>query len=598
MASRFSPNRKKKKTQRYHAAAAIIPADDDDHEEDNDTISLTKSAKKLSKKRSKKGQSSTKQSYVMINTSYNHFDTDEEDDELTDSNSPKHTLSHTNGTTTQQMAEDSHTDDEDSTISELEEVELCGAAGSKRNNDTSLMSVDIDHSITDTTDLHFGNKHGNDGNKYGLSAYYGARLNYKESQHTCHDMGWSIFWIIHCIAVIIISIIVWTSDHVHMPHASNGLFILLFLLAFAVIFSFAWTFLLKYCGGYICWILIIGNLIFMAAFASFCFIVGDRFTGIGVLFSILFACFAFFTLLIRKKINYTIALLQLGSSIVLTTPSALMVSFGVLVVQILWMFIWGSIVVAWMAQFYHTNSSSDFTGILFILILSFIWNHQVIKNIGHTTICAITAHWYFNPDSSYPTCKALCRCLTTSLGSIVFGSLFVNVLQGLRAFVRVVRDGGCCCACGKGCLTCCLSGCEGLLEYFNTYAFVHVAVYDTAYLKSGKNTFDLLSISSVYELINSNFTEYALLCGSICGGIVNGILASWIANAMQFKVDWVVLFTCGGFMIGMSLSSSLLNAISSCVVALFVCYAEEPNVLIELHPEQHLRFDGAKKGIA
>jgi len=261
-----------------------------------------------------------------------------------------------------------------------------------------------------------------------------------------------------------------------------------------------------------------------------------------------------------------------------------------LISQIVWMSVWGSIVVAWTASFQHTNSDGGFVGVLIILLLSFIWNHQVIKNIGHTLICAVCAHWYFNPTAPYPTFKALFRCLTTSLGSIVFGSVFVNVLQALRAYVRNA------CRCSSRCKP--SSTNKGIFDYFNSYAFVHVALYNSSYLKAGKNTFDLLSISSINQLINCNVTEYALLCGSVCGGIMNGILASWVSNTMQFETDWVVLFTLFGFLIGMSLSSTLLNAVSSVVVALLVCFAEEPKVLIELHPEQHLRFDAATKGIA
>jgi len=79
---------------------------------------------------------------------------------------------------------------------------------------------------------------------------------------------------------------------------------------------------------------------------------------------------------------------------------------------------------------------------------------------------------------------------------------------------------------------------------------------------------------------------------------MNAIMGAYVSNIMQFSTDWVVLFTCGGFLIGMALSSTLLNAVSSCITALFVLVAEEPNLLKELHPEQALRFDAAKKGVA
>jgi len=282
----------------------------------------------------------------------------------------------------------------------------------------------------------------------------------------------------------------------------------------------------------------------------------------------------------------------LGSSIITKARSSIVIACGVLLMQCLWTFICGAIVVAFGAVHHHANTSNNFVAIVFVLVLSFVWNHQVIKNVGHTTICAVTAHWYFCGDDQYPTYKALCRCLSTSLGSIALGSLFVNIWQGTKSFIRVLS--------GKRKVKCCqcMSKCDGTLQYFNAVAFVHVAVYNTGYLKSGKSTHDLLRLSSIYPLMNSNFTDYALICGSICAGIINGIVAAWMANNFNFETDWTVVYALGGFMIGSSVSSALLNAVSSCVVALFVCYAEEPKLLLEKHPEQHLRFDGAKKGIA
>lgn len=324
---------------------------------------------------------------------------------------------------------------------------------------------------------------------------------------------------------------------------------------------------------------------------------GSEFIGLGVLFTVSFILFSIFTLLIRSRIEYTVALLQLGSSIIVKNPSSIVIACGVLLMQCIWTFICGAIVVAFGAVHHHANTSNNFVAVVLILVLSFIWNHQVIKNVGHTTICAVTAHWYFCGDAQYPTYKALSRCLTTSLGSIAMGSLFINLLQGIKSYFRVLRDFGHLCRgvkCGSS------STCPGIsrLQYFNSVAFVHVAVYQTAYLKSGQSTFDLLKLSSIYQLMNSNFTDYALLCGSLCAGIVNGIVAAWMANYFEFETDWTVVYALLGMWIGTSVSSALLNTVSSCVVALFVCYAEEPKLLLEKHPEQALRFDGAKKGVA
>lgn len=265
------------------------------------------------------------------------------------------------------------------------------------------------------------------------------------------------------------------------------------------------------------------TVIFQCAFAAFCFIAGSEFIGLGVLFLISFLLFSVFTLLIRSKIDYTVALLQLGSSIITKAPSAAVVAFGVLLMQCLWTFMCGAIVVAFAAVHHHADMSGSFVFIVAVLVLSFVWNHSVIQNVGHCTICAVTAHWYFCGDDSYPTYKALSRCLSTSLGSIALGSLFTNFVEGTKSYVRVVTRGRCDCDSR-------LAACDGLLQYGGTAGFVHVAVYNTGYLQSGKSAHDLLKLSSIIPLMDSNFTDYALLSGSICGGIMNGIVSAWMAN--------------------------------------------------------------------
>ena len=109
----------------------------------------------------------------------------------------------------------------------------------------------------------------------------------------------------------------------------------------------------------------------MCAFAAFCFIVSTRFYALGIVFILLFVCFGVFTLLIRKKISYTIALLQLGSSILVSTPSAISIICVVLLCQICWMFVWGSVAIAWAAQ-YDTASSAEFGGVLLVFLFSFV----------------------------------------------------------------------------------------------------------------------------------------------------------------------------------------------------------------------------------
>ena len=80
--------------------------------------------------------------------------------------------------------------------------------------------------------------------------------------------------------------------------------------------------------------------------------------------------------------------------------------------------------------------------------------------------------------------------MTTSFGSICFGSLLVAIVQALRALANQAQENG-----DAGILACiavCILGCiESLIEYFNKWAFIYVGIYGYSYLEAGKNVIAL-----------------------------------------------------------------------------------------------------------
>lgn len=81
-----------------------------------------------------------------------------------------------------------------------------------------------------------------------------------------------------------------------------------------------------------------------------------------------------------------------------------------------------------------------------------------------------------------PTAASAKRALTTSFGPICFGSLVIALIQTVRALLRMAAqqsadDGNLAGALCAACAECCLSFIEGLIQYFNKWAFVQVAVY-------------------------------------------------------------------------------------------------------------------------
>ena len=85
-------------------------------------------------------------------------------------------------------------------------------------------------------------------------------------------------------------------------------------------------------------------------------------------------------------------------------------------------------------------------GYLFLLFLSYFFTHQVIQNSTHVTVAGTVGTWWFTPADGSSCCSSavtgsLIRTLTTSFGSICFGSLLVAIIQAVRALAQSARNG-------------------------------------------------------------------------------------------------------------------------------------------------------------
>ena len=96
--------------------------------------------------------------------------------------------------------------------------------------------------------------------------------------------------------------------------------------------------------------------------------------------------------------------------------------------------------------------------------------------------------------------------MTTSFGSICFGSLIVAILKVIQAVARSAfgQNRNSIIACLALCLITCI---ERLMEYFNLYAFTHVAIYGCDYITAAKLTWEFIKQSIWAAVINDILVE-------------------------------------------------------------------------------------------
>ena len=92
----------------------------------------------------------------------------------------------------------------------------------------------------------------------------------------------------------------------------------------------------------------------------------------------------------------------------------------------------------------------------------------------------MVGNWWFEPSEANCCCSSalnnsFLRAITTSFGSICFGSLLVAILDALRLLAQTARnaDDGGIGACIAECILNCLAR---LLEYFNKWYVVELSI--------------------------------------------------------------------------------------------------------------------------
>ncbi|KAG8892407.1 putative choline transporter, neither null mutation nor overexpression affects choline transport, partial [Tulasnella sp. 403] len=180
-------------------------------------------------------------------------------------------------------------------------------------------------------------------------------------------------------------------------------------------------------------------------------------------------------------------------------------------------------------------SSSTVAGLVFFETFSFLWTSQVVGNVCLATVAGgpFGGWYYFGPKSDglmpkHPTLSSFVRASTLSLGSIAFGSLIVTLLELLRLLLNAAVNNNsddvvtaalaCCAACFVGCI-------ESLVEYFNRYAYIEIALYGKPFIPAAKDTWALFKDRGIDALINDSLVGITLNFGGYIVGILSALFS-------------------------------------------------------------------------
>lgn len=318
----------------------------------------------------------------------------------------------------------------------------------------------------------------------------------------------------------------------------------------------------------------------------------------GSLFFLISVCYA---RSVWSRIPFATANLVTAVTALKRNFGIILISYFFIIVAFIWSGIWLLALIGVLNKTQvcdaQTNECQSNFIYSFPFLLSYYWTHQVITNVVHVTIAGVVGTWWFAPEEassclSSAVRESFLRSATYSFGSICFGSLLVALVQALRALVdnsRERSDGNGFLLCIAQCLLSCL---QGIIEYFNKWAFVYVGLYGYSYIEAGKNVTTLFKARGVELLVTDQLIGNAL---SLVSFIV-GLLMSAVGVLLEYKMNWIatvgvsgdiaqIISGSLGFFFGLIFCSITLNVIDYGVNATIVLFLEAPADFKGNHPK-------------
>eukprot|EP01083_Nonionella_stella_P023973 66339_1 len=424
---------------------------------------------------------------------------------------------------------------------------------------------------------------------YGTSEF-GERLDYVTPVYK--DKIWAIIWLVHLTAMIVLLLGSFGAKNVGGSASTSGFMIVLVCGAMGVAMGYLWTVIIRRYGALIIKFMMWATLVMMCISCIMSFASGNLLWGvISIIFIVLFALYM---RAVWHRIPFAAAMMQIASDIIKLYPGTIWTALLMLALQMIWVFVWGGVV---SIMFGGGDVGGSYV-MYFFLMLSLYWNLETFKNLAHATVCGVAGAWYFSPYPQEPTKGALKRACTSSLGSVAFGSLLVSIIQAIRALLRqAVRQGDCnaCLVCLIDCFLRCI---ERWVEFFNKYAYAHVSIYGEAFIPAAKQTWQLLQSKGMDAWINDDLIGFALVCGAMIGGFVCAAVGGLMVKINSDVNDqYISAFALVGFFIGFYLCWTVLHIVASCVVAIYVCFAEDPNAMEINRTSDYHKLTAARAGM-
>lgn len=228
-----------------------------------------------------------------------------------------------------------------------------------------------------------------------------------------------------------------------------------------------------------------------------------------------------------------------------------------------------------------TQFNEKVRNLMFFQVFAFLWITAFLSAVYQHVVAGSVAGWYFSRDvmSSRPretAFSSLFHAVTTSFGSLAFGSLVLAIVQFLNYMLEVSKKSNTqnrllvCLINGLQCILGCI---QGIVQYINKFAYIHVAMHGYSFCKAARECFDLISRNFFSAVIMDTITGFVLFVGKALFTALCTIITIGILDANDKPLTSVTLGLT--IVISFAILHIISHVIGVSVDTVFVCYLED-----------------------
>lgn len=323
---------------------------------------------------------------------------------------------------------------------------------------------------------------------------------------------------------------------------------------------------------------------YLAVISVLCFWGNHSFWGVAL--AVGAALHFLYVMSVIDRFPFTMLVLQKAIKMVWELPDVMRIAYAFVLVMLCWMALW-SFGVSGIVAMPIPNCGQWW--LVLALSVSLFWTGAVLSNTVHVIVSGMVFLVLIHGGQAAasmppkPLLKSLQYAVTTSFGSICYGSLFTAAIRTLRWEIRGVRS-----KIGNNeCLLCCVDFffhiVETLVRFFNKYAYVQIAVNGQSFNRSARDAWELFQSTGIEALIAYDCSGAVLLMSTILGGLITGTCTGvWTYFTQR---DKAIMVGSTSMLIGMILVGLTVVVVESAVTSIYICYAEDPLLIQRWDPE-------------